>query len=105
MDDISFTIPAGQCVGVLGPNGAGKTTTIRMITGYLPPSAGTVRVNDLDTINDSIGARRLMGYLPEATPLFRKCGCRTTSRIALSCMVWDEPRGGRESGPRWSDAG
>lgn len=70
VDDVSFSIPAGQCVGVLGPNGAGKTTTIRMITGYLPPSAGAIRVNDLDTINDSIGARRLMGYLPEATPLY-----------------------------------
>jgi len=70
VDDVSFTIPAGQCVGVLGPNGAGKTTTIRMITGYLPPSAGAIRVNDLDTINDSIRARRVIGYLPESTPLY-----------------------------------
>ncbi len=70
VDDVSFTIPAGQCVGVLGPNGAGKTTTIRMITGYLPPSAGAIRVNGCDTINDSIGARRTIGYLPESTPLY-----------------------------------
>ena len=70
VDDVSFTVPTGQCVGVLGPNGAGKTTTIRMVTGYLPPSAGTIRVNELDTINDSIKARRVIGYLPEATPLY-----------------------------------
>jgi ABC-2 type transport system ATP-binding protein len=70
VDDVSFTIPAGQCVGVLGPNGAGKTTTIRMVTGFLPPSAGSITVNNCDTINDSIGARRAIGYLPEATPLY-----------------------------------
>src|SRR5438067_766681 len=68
--DVSFVIPAGQCVGMLGPNGAGKTTTIRMITGFLPPSAGSISVSGHDSISDSIAARRLIGYLPEATPLY-----------------------------------
>lgn len=68
--DVSFAVDKGLCVGLLGPNGAGKTTTIRMVTGFLPPSAGSIRVNGLDTIHDSIGARRLLGYLPEATPLY-----------------------------------
>jgi ABC-2 type transport system ATP-binding protein len=70
VQDVSMTIREGQCVGLLGPNGAGKTTTIRMITGYLPPSAGSIRVNGRDTIHDSVAARRLIGYLPESTPLY-----------------------------------
>ena len=57
-------------VGLLGPNGAGKTTTIRMITGYLPPSAGRIRVCGHDTIDASIAARRQLGYLPESAPLY-----------------------------------
>lgn len=70
VDDVTLTIPSKQCVGLLGPNGAGKTTTIRMITGFHPPSAGSIRVHDLDTIDDSIQARRVIGYLPESTPLY-----------------------------------
>lgn len=68
--DLSLSIARGQCVGLLGPNGAGKTTTIRMITGFMPPSAGTIRVEGKHTIEESIEARRRIGYLPEATPLF-----------------------------------
>lgn len=68
--DVSFEIPRGQIVGLLGPNGAGKTTTIRMITGYLPPSRGSIRVCGHDTITDSLRARACIGYLPEATPLY-----------------------------------
>lgn len=67
---ISFTIGAGEIVGLLGPNGAGKTTSIRMITGFLPPDAGRVRVAGHDTIESSLGARRAIGYLPEAAPLY-----------------------------------
>lgn len=70
VDDISFTIGKGQCVGLLGPNGAGKTTTIRMITGYLPPSAGSINLDGHDTIDQSLRARGLIGYLPESTPLY-----------------------------------
>lgn len=67
---ISFEVPTGQCVGLLGPNGAGKTTTIRMVTGYFPPSSGTVEVGGADTIGRSMKARQQIGYLPEATPLY-----------------------------------
>lgn len=70
VDDVSFTIQKGQCVGLLGPNGAGKSTTIKMITGYLPPSAGAITVDGFDTIHDSIQARRIIGYLPETTALY-----------------------------------
>lgn len=69
VQDLSFSIQPGQCVGLLGPNGAGKSTTIRMIAGYLPPSAGRISVGGHDTVEDSIEARRVLGYLPESTPL------------------------------------
>jgi ABC-2 type transport system ATP-binding protein len=96
VDDVSFTIPSGQCVGVLGPNGAGKTTTIRMITGYLPPSAGTIRVNELDTINDSLRARRVMGYLPEATPLYPEM--RVRDYLEYRAKLYGMDRGERRKG-------
>jgi ABC-2 type transport system ATP-binding protein len=67
---VSLEIQTGQVVGVLGPNGAGKTTTIRMIAGLLPPSAGTVSVNSLDSVADSRGLRAQMGYMPESSPLY-----------------------------------
>lgn len=67
--DLSLSIEPGQCVGLLGPNGAGKTTTLRMVVGYLPPSAGRISVCGFDTVNQSQEARRVIGYLPESTPL------------------------------------
>ncbi len=70
VEDLTFTIEAGQCVGFLGPNGAGKSTTMRIIAGYLPPSSGTARVNGFDVFHQSIEARRSLGYMPENAPLY-----------------------------------
>ncbi len=70
VDRLAFSIPAGEIVGFLGPNGAGKTTTLRMITGALRPSSGSVNVCGHDMISDSLEARRRIGYLPESTPLY-----------------------------------
>jgi len=70
VDGISFDVPRGQVMGLLGPNGAGKTTTLRMLTGFLVPSAGTIAVKDYRIHRDSLQIRRLMGYLPEAAPLY-----------------------------------
>lgn len=70
VDSINFRIRRGQVVGFLGPNGAGKTTTIRMIAGFLPPSAGSVAVDSLDVAERSRQVRRRIGYLPESTPLY-----------------------------------
>ncbi|MFM9958733.1 MAG: ABC transporter ATP-binding protein [Phycisphaerales bacterium] len=67
---VTLSIEPGQIVGVLGPNGAGKTTTIRMIAGLLPPSAGTVSVNKLDSVADSLALRAHIGYMPESAPLY-----------------------------------
>lgn len=68
--DISFTINDGEIVGFLGPNGAGKSTTMKIITGFLPPSAGKVSVAGHDVVTDSIAARSNIGYLPETVPLY-----------------------------------
>ena len=68
--DISFSVPAGEILGILGPNGAGKTTTIRMITGFLPPSSGRVTVNGHDLFIEPSRARREIGYLPEQVALY-----------------------------------
>lgn len=70
VDDLCFEIPAGEVVGFLGPNGAGKSTTIRMLTGFLPPSAGRCTIDGIDVIQDSRAARQKIGYLPESTPLY-----------------------------------
>ncbi len=70
VDDLNFFIPEGQVVGFLGPNGAGKTTAMRMITAFLPPTAGRIVVAGVDLDHDPIGLRRNVGYLPENVPLY-----------------------------------
>jgi ABC-2 type transport system ATP-binding protein len=67
---ISFKAEAGEILGILGPNGAGKTTTMRILTGYMPPSGGTVTVDGLDVARDSLAVRERVGYLPERVPLY-----------------------------------
>ena len=67
---ISFRAESGQILGFLGPNGAGKTTTMRIITGYMPATSGTVVIDGLDIFANSLEARRLIGYLPENPPLY-----------------------------------
>ena len=71
VNDISFEVKKGEVLGFLGPNGAGKSTTMKVITCYLPPSAGTVKVDGLDVRSDSLRIRRQIGYLPENTPLYQ----------------------------------
>src|SRR5581483_15442 len=70
--DVSFTAPSGKIVGFLGPNGAGKTTTMRIITGFLPATSGTVRVEGFDVFEQSTEVRRRIGYLPENPPLYNE---------------------------------
>lgn len=70
VDRISFDVPDRTIVGFLGPNGAGKTTTIRILTGYMPPTSGTARVAGHDVLTESLAVRAVVGYLPEAVPLY-----------------------------------
>jgi ABC-2 type transport system ATP-binding protein len=67
---ISFSVGDGEIVGILGPNGAGKTTTIRMMTGFLPPTAGRVTIGGIDLEKEPGKARRQLGYLPENVALY-----------------------------------
>src|SRR5512143_3293856 len=68
--DISFTAGKGEVLGLLGPNGAGKTTTMRIITGVMPATTGTVKVAGFDIFDDSYEVRKRIGYLPENPPLY-----------------------------------
>ncbi len=70
VDQLSFVLNKGEIVGFLGPNGAGKSTTMKMITGYLSPDAGLAKVCGIDVSTDPIAAKRKIGYLPEANPLY-----------------------------------
>ena len=67
---VSFVVERGQVLGFLGPNGAGKSTTMRMITGFLAPTAGTVTVAGFDVMRQPIEAKRRIGYLPESAPSY-----------------------------------
>ena len=70
VNDVSFSIPTGQIVGLLGPNGAGKTTTMRMITGFLNPSDGSVKIDGIDIAENPVEAKKKIGYMPESAPLY-----------------------------------
>ena len=70
IQDVNFGVRKGEILGFLGPNGAGKTTTMRIITGFLPPSRGTVTLDGFDVVEQSLEARRRVGYLPETVPLY-----------------------------------
>ena len=70
VDDLSLTVEEGQVLGFLGPNGAGKSTTMKMLTGFLTPTSGTVLINGVDVADDSVAARKSIGYLPEGAPSY-----------------------------------
>lgn len=71
VDRIGFDVQKGEILGLLGPNGAGKTTTLRMLTGYLRPTQGDIRVKDYTIEGNRLEIKKLMGYLPEMAPLYR----------------------------------
>ena len=70
VDDISFSVEEGEIVGFLGPNGAGKSTTMNILTGYLSSTSGKACIAGIDILSDPIGAKKLIGYLPEQPPLY-----------------------------------
>ena len=70
IEDLNFEVKKGEILGFLGPNAAGKTTTMRIITGFMPPTSGTVTIAGHDVVQDSLEVRKLIGYLPETVPLY-----------------------------------
>jgi ABC-2 type transport system ATP-binding protein len=76
VDDISFTVGPGEVLGFLGPNGAGKSTTMKMITGFLAPTSGSIRVCGHDIDSQPLAAKACMGYLPEGAPSYSEMSVR-----------------------------
>jgi ABC-2 type transport system ATP-binding protein len=74
VDNVSFEVKRGEIVGFLGPNGAGKSTTMKVLTGYLAPTAGTALIDGHDIIDDPLRSKAAVGYLPESTPLYEDMG-------------------------------
>ncbi len=70
VDNLSFSVKAGDIVGFLGPNGAGKSTTMRMLTGFIKPSSGTANIGGFDICKDCRQVQKIVGYLPESSPLY-----------------------------------
>ena len=70
VDNVSFSVARGEVLGFLGPNGAGKSTTMKMLAGFVTPSAGTARIMGHDVQSDSVAARRALGFLPEGAPTY-----------------------------------
>jgi len=81
VDGMSFNVEKGEILGFLGPNGAGKTTTMRIITGYMPPTGGTVRVDGFDVGDSPLECRKRIGYLPENPPLYTEMTVRAYLRF------------------------
>jgi ABC-2 type transport system ATP-binding protein len=77
VDNISFEVQKGQIVGFLGPNGAGKTTTMRILTCFLPPTAGAAQVAGYDVVNQPLEVKKRVGYLPENPPLYAELDVET----------------------------
>ena len=87
IEDVTFDVRPGEVLGLLGPNGAGKTTTMRVLTGYLRPTSGRVLLGDVDPSVDAVGAKRLCGYVPEASALYRDM------RVDRFLRFWAQLRG------------
>jgi ABC-2 type transport system ATP-binding protein len=82
LDKISFSVNKGEILGFLGPNGAGKSTAMKIITCYLSPTEGTVKVDDLDVVDQSLEVRKRIGYLPENPPLYMDMTVKTYLEFA-----------------------
>lgn len=93
LEGVSFEVHPGEVVGLLGPNGAGKTTCLRILTCFVQPSAGAVRINDLDPAQNSLEIRRQVGYLPESCPLHPEL--RVSEYLSFRARLRGIERGGR----------
>ena len=96
---LTFDVPRGQICGFLGPNGAGKSTTLRMLTGFLAPTRGAISIGGVDAIEEPLEARKALGYMPEACPLYpeMRVGEYLRYRAALKAVPSGEIAGRVES--------
>ncbi len=94
LDNVSFSVGAGEVVGFLGPNGAGKTTTMRILTGFIPATEGSASIAGHDIFSDPLAARRAVGYLPEAPPVYPEMAVR--SYLDYVAKLKDVPRATRK---------
>lgn len=92
LDDVSFQIRTGEIVGFLGPNGAGKSTMMKIITGFIPPTSGSVEVDGLDVGTSSTEVKKKIGYLPENNPLYPEMYVREYLSYVASFYKSDRPR-------------
>lgn len=90
ISNVSFQVASGQILGFLGPNGSGKTTTMRIITGFMPATSGTVKVAGFDIFEDSFEVRKRIGYLPELPPLYNDM--TVTSYLRFVARIKGVPR-------------
>ena len=81
VDDVSFSVSRGEVLGFLGPNGAGKSTTMKMVTGFLTPDGGTIRIGGVDIVANPVEVKRWIGYLPEGAPLYGEMTARAFLRF------------------------
>jgi ABC-2 type transport system ATP-binding protein len=84
VEDLTFSVAEGEILGFLGPNGAGKSTTMKILTGFLPPSAGTARVGGFDVFEQPLEVKRRIGYLPETPPLYPEMTVRGYLKFVAS---------------------
>jgi ABC-2 type transport system ATP-binding protein len=94
LDALDLSVPTGSVFGFLGPNGAGKSTTMRILVGYLGATSGSVRIAGHDIANESLEARRAIGYMPESAPLYPEM--RVREYLAFRAAVKKVPRGERK---------
>lgn len=92
VDNVNFNVEKGEILGFLGPNGAGKTTTMRIITGFMPASAGTVRVDGFDVRENPLAVRSRIGYLPEIPPLYPEMTVRGYLQFVAKIKGIESPR-------------
>ena len=90
VDNLSFEVAPGEVLGFLGPNGAGKSTTMKMITGFLTPTAGKVTVNGVDVASDPVAAKAQIGYLPEGAPAYGDMTVRAFLRFVATVRGLDK---------------
>ena len=95
VDDVSFSVNHGEVLGFLGPNGAGKSTTMKMVTGFLRPDQGTIRIGGMDIAASPVEVKRWIGYLPEGAPLYGEMTTRGFLRFIAGIRGFDGAEAGR----------